>query len=416
MPEKRIAVVGAGVAGLATAASLALAGLRCVVFERSASLPEMGGGIQISPNGAWVLHRLGLGPALRATAARPAARELRRWRDGGLISRVELGAAAEERYGVPYYTLRRADLSRLLLRVVEARCGAGTVQFGRRCVGLDETPRGVRLRFAGGEGYEAALVVGADGIHSLVRGSLATDTTRFTGHAVYRALIPADRLPCLSGPPRVTVWLGPRQHCVCYPVGDSGAVNLVATVETAEPPLGYTRGDAARLAAAYEGWDPNVRSLLGAADHFVHHGLFDRPPPRRWQRGRIVVVGDAAHPMLPFLAQGATQALEDAATLAACLGDRDGLARYERIRRPRVDHVLAAVRESAGRLHLPDGPRQLLRDRELAAGRLSDQDWLYGWDHPLGLRRESSDADPDDHAVLDADGGAAAARPSGVAS
>ncbi|BCB79567.1 FAD-dependent monooxygenase [Phytohabitans flavus] len=411
----RIAVVGAGVGGLATAASLALAGMRCVVFERAGGLPELAAGIQISPNGARVLHRLGLGPALRAVAATPAALELRRWQDGRLIGRTELGAAAAERYGAPYYALRRTDLSRMLLRAVVDRCGAGTVQFGRQCVGVDGSPDGARLRFADGGTYDADIVVGADGIHSVVRRGVVADAPRFTGYAVYRALVPAARLPWLAGPPRVTVWLGPGQHCVCYPVGGSGAVNLVATVEAAWSPDGYARGDAGRLADAYRGWHRHVRALIAAADRLVHHGLFDRPAPRRWYRDRVALLGDAAHPMLPFLAQGATQALEDAATLAACLGGPDGLARYERLRRPRVDQVLAAVRENAERLHLPDGLRQRQRDRRLLAAGLSDQDWLYGWEHPPRTRREPSDADPDDRAVPDADPCPPAPRPSGVA-
>ncbi|BCB84739.1 hypothetical protein Psuf_020520 [Phytohabitans suffuscus] len=270
---------GGGVGGLVTAASLALEGMRCVVFERAGGPPGAGGGIQISPNGAQVLHRLGLEPALRAVAARPEARELRRWQDGRLLGRVELGAAARERYGAPYYALRRTDLGRMLLRAVRDRCGPGTVQFGQRCVGLEESAHGVRLRFAGGEAYDTDLVVGADGTHSVVRDSLAPGPPRFTGDTVLRALVPASRLPWLAGPPRVTVWLGPGQHCVCYPVGASGAVNLVATLAATRPPDGYTRGDAGRLAEAYQGWHPRVRALLAAADRLVHHGLFDRPPP-----------------------------------------------------------------------------------------------------------------------------------------
>ncbi|MDQ7905667.1 FAD-dependent monooxygenase [Phytohabitans sp. ZYX-F-186] len=406
----RIAVVGAGVGGLVTAACLAREGVRCEVFEWAGGPPEVAGGIQISPNGARILHRLGLEPELRAVAARPVVRELRRWRDGRLIGRVGLGTAARERYGAPYYTLRRTDLSHMLLRA------AGPVRFGQRCVGVDESASGVRLSFAGGGWYDADVVVGADGLHSVVRRALATDPPRFAGHTVYRALVPADRLPWPAGPPRVTVWLGPGQHCVSYPVGGSNAVNVVATVAATSPPEGYAIGDAGRLAEAYQGWHPRVRELL-AAGPLVHHGLFDRPPPRHWQRGRIALVGDAAHPMLPFLAQGATQAIEDAATLAAHLRDPEGLARYEALRRPRVERVLAAVREGADWLHLPDGPRQRDRDRRLASARLSDQDWLYGWDHPSPqcTRMEPFDADPDDRAVPDADAGAPASRSGGVA-
>jgi salicylate hydroxylase len=385
MPEGRIAIVGAGVSGLTMAAALGLSGLRCVVFERADELPDVGFGIQISPNGARVLHRLGLGPALRAVAARPAAVELRRWKDGRLIGRIELGAAAEKRYGVPHYTLRRTDLSHMLLGTVLERCGGDTVRFGWRCVGLDESPHGVRLRFADGGDHMAGVAIGADGIGSVVRRRLGTDAVRFSGQTVYRALIPASRLPWLCGEPRVTVWLGPGRHCVWYPVGASGAVNVVATVPAGRPPDRYATADQRRLTDAYRGWHPHVRALLAAADRFVHHGLYDRQPLPDWHRGRTVVIGDAAHPMLPFLAQGAAQGIEDAATLARLLSVSDGLARYEVARRARVNRVLAAVRANAERLHLPDGPRQRLRDRQLAAGRLADQDWLCDWDYPPAI-------------------------------
>jgi salicylate hydroxylase len=382
MPRTRIAIVGAGVSGLTMAATLGMGGRRCVLFERTRGLAEAGYGIQISPNGAGVLHRLGLGSVLRARAVVITAVEMRRWRDNRLLGRIELGTAAEQRYGAPHYALRRTDLNRILLDAALERCGAERIRFARRCVGLIESPNGARLRFADGGDYLADIVVGADGIHSVVRRSLATDTVRFAGHAVYRALIPASRLPWSFGEPRVTVWLGPGRHCLCYPVDCSGAVNVVATVPANSPPEEHAACEAGRLADAYQGWHPRVRMLLAAAEPNIHHGLYYRRSLRRWHSAHVVVIGDAAHPMFPFLAQGAAQGIEDAGVLARLLPVPDGLEGYEAVRRPRVDRVLAAVGESAERFHLPDGPRQRLRDHQLAAGQLADQDWLYGWNYP----------------------------------
>ncbi|UWP79487.1 FAD-dependent monooxygenase [Dactylosporangium fulvum] len=344
MPDTGIAVVGGGIAGLTTALALEAAGLACAVFEQAAALPGGGGGIQLPPNASRVLDRLGLGPALDAVAVRPVARELRRWDDDTLVGRVELGAAAERRYGAPYRTLRRADL----LRVLFERC-AGAVRFGHRCIGVEEHRGGVELRFAGGARHRAGVVIGADGLHSAIRGCITVDDVRPSGHTVHRALVPAADVPWPDGPPRVLVWLGPGRHCVCYPVGD--AVNVVVVV-----PAG-TGLDAAR-----EGWHPRVRELLAAARDTVHHGLSDRPPMPRWHRGRLAVIGDAAHPMLPFLAQGAAQAIEDAAAVAVSLGTGGGFDRFEHSRRARVDRVVAAV--GAG--------------DHAAPNTLTDHDWLYG--------------------------------------
>jgi salicylate hydroxylase len=371
--SERIAVLGAGIGGLTTALALAHRGLQCVVFEQSPTLPVAGGGIQIPPNAARVLHKLGLAPALDA-AVRPEAIELKRWRDGSVLGRVDLGATALARYGVPYYAIRRAELCRALFEAVRRQCGTQTVQFGRRCVAVTED---AELTFADGTGVHADIVIGADGIHSLVGAHLGAGALRYSGHAVYRAVVPADRVP---GPARVRVWLGPGQHCVSYPV-DGDLVNLVAMVPApVPPPGGMTEGDREEVLTAYRGWDPEVRGLLAVAGRLDHHGLFDRPAPRRRHRAGLAVIGDAAHPMLPFLAQGAAQAIEDAALLAGCVREPGGLARYATARQARVTPIAAAARAGALLHHLPDGAEQRLRDRRLAGWRLPDQDWLFAHD------------------------------------
>ncbi len=382
----RIAVIGGGIAGLAVAAALGRHGRRCTVYERADRLDEVGAGIQISPNAARLLHRLGLAERLDAVADRPEAIELRRWEDGEPLGRTELGAGCVARYGAPYYTVHRADLHSALL---DAATRTAPVRLGRRCVGVDEHA----VRFADGRFALADLVIGADGVRSTVRAELVADRPRFGGIAVYRALVPADRLPRLANPATVRIWLGPGQHCVCYPIRGGRWLNLVATAPTRESTVeSWTSGaDVAALAAAYTSWNRDVRELVSAVDTALCFVPHDRPPLARWYTRRLALVGDAAHAMLPFGAQGANQAIEDAAALAACLASARpdvALPRYDRVRRARVAQVGAATREHARTHHLADGGRQRDRDRALVAtAGLDAHDWLYGYDAELAVAR-----------------------------
>ncbi|MEV8511853.1 FAD-dependent monooxygenase [Dactylosporangium sp. NPDC051484] len=358
MAQPRVAVAGAGVGGLTTALALAARGVRCTVFERSARLATDGFGIQLPPNATRVLLGLGLGPALDAVSLRPAAREVRRWSDGALLGRVPLGDAAAARYGAPYLALRRADLVRVLHEAAEP----GTVRFGARCTAA--TPHGA-LHLADGSVHEADAVVGADGLRSVVRAALRRGEPRFTGYTAYRAVLPMHS-PITGPAPVVTVWLGPGRHVVAYPV--PGGLNLVAVT-------------AGRLEGAFDGWHAPVRDLVraaGPAGRARGHALFAGPALPAWHRGRLAVLGDAAHAMPPFLAQGAAQAIEDAAALAeAGPGGPGGLARYEARRRPRAERVTAASAAGGREHHLPDGARQRRRDERIAACGLPEQDWLF---------------------------------------
>lgn len=382
-----VAIIGAGIGGLTAAVALARRGVRCVVFERATALPITGHGLQLSPNAVAVLHRLGLSEALSDTgvgAVRPVARELRRWQDNEIIGRVEL-----QGYDAPYYTLRRAALCRALLDAARRAHGPDAVRFGARCVEVQDT----ELRFADGSVHRADAVVGADGLHSFVRAELThsfvraeltRDQVRYSGHAVFRAVLPVERAPWLSAPPRVVVWLGPGQHCVCYPIDGGRCLNVVATVPAPDPPAAAGECFGSDLLSAYEGWHPAVRGLFAPGDRLERYGLYDRPALPRWHRGRLVVLGDAAHPMLPFIAQGAAQAIEDAEALAATFPD---FGAYTGVRRDRVSRVDAIARAGAHDHHRPDGPEQRERDRRLAAATPHDMDWLYAAGSPAGVHR-----------------------------
>jgi len=383
--DMHIAIVGGGIAGLTVAAALSRAGVGCEVFEQTRQLRELGAGIQLSPNATRPLRRLGLGRHLDAVGVRPDAVEMRRWDSNDVLMRTPLGAACEAMYGAPYLSAHRAELHTGLLELLPA----GVVRLGLRCVAVRERPDDVELRFDDGSTVHADVVVGADGIRSVVRAHLVADRPRFSGQTVYRGLVPADRLPELVRHPTVVIWLGPGRHCVCYPISRGTLVSFVATA-----PAGDWRGESwtaqarrEELTDAYTGWHDEVRAVLGAADTVTRWALHDRDSVDRWSSDRVSLVGDAAHPMLPFGAQGANQAIEDAVALAACLrtANRDdvpaALKRYEEVRRPRTESVHRTMRDNARNHHYADGDEQRRRDREMDANwGLRGQRWLYGYD------------------------------------
>jgi salicylate hydroxylase len=371
----RVAVTGAGIAGLTVAAALTRARVPCAVFEQAPELGEVGAGIQLAPNAARLLHRLGLGPYLGRAAVRPVALEMRRWDDGRVLRRTELRDCAA-RFGAPYYAVHRAVLHRGLSDLLPA----GTVRLGHRCTAVAERPDGVELRFADGSAHRAGVAVGADGIHSVFRASLAGDRPRFSGQYIYRGLV---SVPLAE--PTVTLWLGPGQHLVRYPIGPDGLVSFAATVPaaTAAPESWTAEGSVPELLRAYEGWHDDARGVLAAAGRVGRWALHDRDTLGRWGTGRTTLVGDAAHPMLPFLAQGANQAVEDAVVLANLLAAEGaaGLGRYEDVRRGRTEEVHRISRRNAAMLHLPDGAEQRRRDEVLRDTEdLRHQAWLYGHD------------------------------------
>ena len=359
----RIAVIGGGLGGLSTAGFLARAGLDDVqVYEQARALGEIGAGIQVPPNAVRLLHRLGVVEQLDDAGVRlEVGWEFRRWKTGEVLYSQRLGTACEERFGAPYYVAHRAGLLDALLGVLPD----GIVHVGKRCAAVEETGEEVQVTFEDGETITADVVIGADGIHSVVRGAVTTPSPpTFSGLAGYRCMLPAESAPPMALAPAFTVWLGPGRHLVHYPVSAGREVNLVAIVPAGEwrTESWVAEGTLEGLLAEHVGWADEVQELLGLAPKTWLYALYDREPLARFVRGRIALVGDAAHPMLPFLAQGAAQAFEDGAALALCLREagpgraRLGLERYERARLARASEVQRLSRGRRTSTTCPTGP------------------------------------------------------------
>ncbi len=385
----RIAIVGGGIGGLAAALFLRQAGQEATVYEQAAELREVGAGIVVSPNMARPLRKLRLLAELERIAVRlDAAWEFRRWNDGRVLFSQPMGEACERMYGAHCYVAHRADLLALLQKALPAQW----LRLDHRCTGIGQDGGEASLTFADRGGREtrvtADAVIGADGIHSTVREALAPGAdARFSGLCAFRCLVPQERAPAMALRPVQTLWLGPGRHFVHYPICAGRLVNVVAIAPAGDwrAESWTAEGKIEDMVREFAGWDERLRQLILSATDTKRWALYDRSPLERWTAGRISLLGDAAHAMLPFYGQGAAQAIEDAEALAACLQGAQAdsaaaaLLRYEEIRRPRASQVQLMSRGRELRNHLPDGPEQLQRDAELARGDpLRDSAWLYG--------------------------------------
>ena len=379
-------VIGAGIGGTAAAIALRRAGLDVSLFEQTMAQREVGAGIQISPNASRLLGRCGLGDAMARAAVRPSEIVFRRWQDVRVLGSEELGDTIENRYGAPYYHFHRADLIALLAD------GRKEIKLGRRLVGVEQDERGVTAHFEDGTSERGDLLIGADGIHSQVRERLfGEEKPRFSGQIAYRGLAPAERVAHLGLPLDVTNWVGPGGHFVHYFVASGRFLNFVAVSEesTWTREQWSDRGSIADAAKIYEGWHPQIATILNAVDETFKWALFDRNPLPEWSQGRVALLGDACHPMLPFMAQGAAQAIEDGAALAACLKHAgfdipSAFRAYVTLRKPRATEVQERSRANSTSFHLRDGPQQLERDHVFATrgvrGSPEAMNRLYGHD------------------------------------
>ena len=391
MSKPSIAIVGGGIGGLTAALDLLRAGLDVQVYEQTPQPTEVGAGLVISPNASRQLIRLGLGEELKRIGVRPTSFHQRRWQDGRTLARSRLINQTEELFGAPAYVFHRGDLNAALVDALPK----DRIHLAHRCVSFSDRGDRVTARFENGTEIEADVLIGADGIHSIIRHALlGEERPRFTGCIAYRGLMPMERVAHLDIEVASTNWMGPGRHFVHYPVSAGRLLNFVGLVEKdvwvkeswTEP------ADVRDLAALYAGWHPQVQGIIAAATQTFKWALLDRDPLPRWSFGRVTLLGDACHPMLPFMGQGAGQAIEDGAAITACLlkhGDDvvDALKLYETLRLPRASRVQAISRGNLTRFHLPDGPAQQQRDAEMATGTTdwSPQSiaWLYGHDASL---------------------------------
>ncbi len=387
-----IAVAGAGIGGLAAALALAKTGCRVSVFERAPALLEIGAGLQLSPNATAVLRRLGVLDRIERTAVALEALEIRRGRDGVTLARMDLGADTLRRFGAPFLVTLRADLQRALQEAVAETPGI-TLRMGAGLAGFAPGPAGIDLHLGGGASTTliADGLIGADGLRSIIRQRLWGEApSEPAWRSAWRATIAAEAAPMLRAS-RSQLWLGPGAHLVHYPVAAGRLINVVAAVDGPmsrrdEGSLWSRPGDPAEIARRFAGWAAPVRALIAAAPAWGQWPLLDRPALPRWSKGAVTLLGDAAHPMLPFLAQGAAQALEDAVALADAVAAHPhdlstAFAAYEAGRRPRATRVQRESRRQGMVYHLP-APASLARDlvlRMTPSERLLDRyAWLYG--------------------------------------
>jgi salicylate hydroxylase len=371
MNSLRISIAGGGVGGMAAAIVLQANGHDVAIFEQAPEFGRIGADVNLTPNAVHALDGLGagVGTRLRETAARPEFRISRMWDTGEETSRLPMSAAAEAKYGAPQLTIHRADL----LSALEEALAPGTIRFKVRVTGATGGDGGAQLDFADGTSDAADAVIGADGIHSPVRTSIfGPDAPKFTGLVSWRAVVPRDRLEGLANLDSFTKWWGPEadRQIVTFPLTRGEEIFVFATTPQQDwREEGWTLpGDIAELRDAYADFHPEARALLDACDEVTRSALHVREPMARWSDGRVTLLGDAAHPMVPFMAQGACMAIEDAVLLARALRDADraavpaALTAYEDARR---DRTAAVQRGSLANEWLKQG---------------GNADWVYGYD------------------------------------
>ncbi len=394
--SRTIIVAGAGIGGLTASLALARAGFRVIVLEKAERLEEAGAGLQLSPNASRVLIELGLQPQLASRAITPDAISIMSARSGGEIARLPLGDAAASDGAAPYWVMHRADLQAALAAKVnenpdiDLRLGCQFEDVVTHAKGLTVVQRCGVARLQ----EQAVVLVGADGIWSSVRHHFFPEVQpQFSGLIAWRGTLDSKSLPREYTSRRVQLWMGPNAHLVVYPISSARQINVVAVVPgTWNRPGWSAPGDTAEIRGGFASrWPSMARMMVGAVDDWRKWALFTVPPGEEWTDGPVVLLGDAAHAMLPFAAQGAGMAIEDAAVLAKCLGQCVGenvagipaaLKRYVRLRRPRVARVQRAAGK-AGRTYHLGGPAAYMRDlaiRTMGAKRvLARQNWIYNW-------------------------------------
>jgi salicylate hydroxylase len=381
--DRPVVIIGAGVGGLTLALALRQRGIAAEILEQSDQLREVGAAVSLTANATRLLRRIGLGDSIERLCTEPARLVHRDGRDGRLIAATKGPDWYREAFGAPFVGLHRADLQRLLADAL----GTEGLFLGCRVESLAEHDGGIKVRCSSGTTFDAGVVVGADGVHSQTRDWVTGgDQPVYSGTSGFRGLVPAARLRHMLDPGALQFWIGPGAHLLHYPVSDGKLINFLAVID--EPaqwtaPAWMEPAEPDAHLKAFAGWHPAVTELIGAVPQSPRWGLFARRPLTRWNRGAVVLLGDAAHAMLPHHGQGANQAIEDAFVLAEELSSADGtltaLDRYSRRRRARTRKVQAASWAASAALHLADGPAAQRRDAYLT--QLPERvTWIHGHD------------------------------------
>ncbi len=389
MQKYRVLIAGAGIGGLTAASCLMKAGHRVEIYEQAPQLAEIGAGIQVSANAMHVMRHLGMDETINRIGVRPGAYVFRLHDTGEVIQRFSLSEEHERMHGAPYNQLHRADLHDILAARARA-FDPDVVRLNRRATGFTETADGVELRFADGSSARGDILIGADGLKSVVRAQMfgAVPAT-YTGDGAWRAVVPTEKLPKDFLEQVMSVFMGPNGHVVCYYLRAGTLLNFVGIVETDEvsEESWTVKLPWQELKAQYRGWHPAIQTIIDAADkdQCYRWSLFNRPPSYDWSTRRVTLLGDAAHPTLPYLAQGAAMSIEDGAVLARALGMTDDIAGALQIyQRNRVDRAAKIVLQSSANrelFHLPSVAE--IRARFSRKDEGDDRNrWLYSY-NPL---------------------------------
>jgi salicylate hydroxylase len=395
--KSKVLIAGGGIGGITALLALRQRGIAAELFEQATAFGQVGAGLQVSGNATRVLRVLGLGAALARVAYYPQGRDYRAWDNGDRLYYTPLGERAEAHFGAPYYTAHRADLLDVLLGGLET----GSFHLGSRIERFDQDDASVTISLADGSTATGDILIGADGIHSTVRGQMfGTELPRYTGNVAWRGLVPAERVAHLDVAKVAGVWMGPNRSIVQYYIAAGKTFNWIGISRSEQPAREswLAEGRIEDALAEYAGWHDTIRTIIAATPRVLRQALYDREPLPDWRVGRVVLLGDAAHPMMPFYAQGAAQSIEDAYVLAGCLAANPdqpvaALERYVKLRQPRTAWMQGLARREEELYQMSDASEIAARNARMRANRIPEtaifppeQERLYGYDAEAVLR------------------------------